>query len=593
MSGAGRSDAADVLEDLGFFVIDNLPPALIPKVAELGRGRERPRRYALVVDVALGRVPRRPRGRARRAARDGRRDPGPVPRRGRRRARPPVRGHPPPPPARATRDRVIEGIAARARAARGAEGRGRPRRRHVRPQRARAARPAARALRRAADVHERPADQHRVVRLQARPPARRRPRLRLPLPPEPALGRGAAPARRAPTPRCGGTCWSSTRRRRSSSELERLFALLLPAYVREGKSYLSIGVGCTGGRHRSVVIAEELGRAARAASASAPASTTGTSTVTDARRAAVRRSGRRRARRRARPRGRARARRAGTPGRSPRSSASPTTAARPAGSGATSACPRRATCASASSRWPATTPCGARRSSTASAAASSTGHALGNLVIVGLAETLGDFSRRARRGGPAARRGRAGCSRPRPTPVVLKADVEGEAGRGPGGGAEQRRAGSAGSSSSRATPPRPPDALAAIARADQVVLAPGSLYTSLLPVLCVPEPAGGARRGARAGSSRSATCGPQVPETEASTPPTTCGRSSSTAPGSTRFLYQTRRARSRPTRPRSGSLGVEPVGGRGGPDRRAGPRSGETGDGPAGSAVVRPAATSR
>jgi RNase adapter protein RapZ len=41
-------------------------------------------------------------------------------------------------------------------------------------------------------------------------------------------------------------------------ELERLFALLLPAYAREGKSYLSIGIGCTGGRHRSVVIATEL-----------------------------------------------------------------------------------------------------------------------------------------------------------------------------------------------------------------------------------------------------------------------------------------------------------------------------------------------
>jgi len=51
MSGAGRSAAADVLEDLGFFVIDNLPPALIPKVAELGRGREGTSRFALVVDT--------------------------------------------------------------------------------------------------------------------------------------------------------------------------------------------------------------------------------------------------------------------------------------------------------------------------------------------------------------------------------------------------------------------------------------------------------------------------------------------------------------------------------------------------------------
>lgn len=54
MSGAGRSEAADVLEDLGFFVIDNLPPALIGKVADLARGADRPTRYGLVVDVRAG-----------------------------------------------------------------------------------------------------------------------------------------------------------------------------------------------------------------------------------------------------------------------------------------------------------------------------------------------------------------------------------------------------------------------------------------------------------------------------------------------------------------------------------------------------------
>jgi UPF0042 nucleotide-binding protein len=46
-------------------------------------------------------------------------------------------------------------------------------------------------------------------------------------------------------------------------ELGRLLDLLLPGFVREGKSYLTIGIGCTGGHHRSVVIAEELGKQLR------------------------------------------------------------------------------------------------------------------------------------------------------------------------------------------------------------------------------------------------------------------------------------------------------------------------------------------
>jgi UPF0042 nucleotide-binding protein len=38
----------------------------------------------------------------------------------------------------------------------------------------------------------------------------------------------------------------------------------VPAFVREGKSYLRIAFGCTGGRHRSVVIGEELAGSLRA-----------------------------------------------------------------------------------------------------------------------------------------------------------------------------------------------------------------------------------------------------------------------------------------------------------------------------------------
>jgi UPF0042 nucleotide-binding protein len=44
-----------------------------------------------------------------------------------------------------------------------------------------------------------------------------------------------------------------------------LLVSLLPDFVREGKSYLTIGIGCTGGHHRSVAVAEEIGRRLRAA----------------------------------------------------------------------------------------------------------------------------------------------------------------------------------------------------------------------------------------------------------------------------------------------------------------------------------------
>jgi len=38
---------------------------------------------------------------------------------------------------------------------------------------------------------------------------------------------------------------------------------LLPGYQKEGRHYLTVGVGCTGGRHRSVVLAEEIGNVIR------------------------------------------------------------------------------------------------------------------------------------------------------------------------------------------------------------------------------------------------------------------------------------------------------------------------------------------
>jgi len=43
--------------------------------------------------------------------------------------------------------------------------------------------------------------------------------------------------------------------------LEKYLQYVLPYYVSEGKSYLTVAIGCTGGRHRSVMIAERLRKA--------------------------------------------------------------------------------------------------------------------------------------------------------------------------------------------------------------------------------------------------------------------------------------------------------------------------------------------
>ena len=45
--------------------------------------------------------------------------------------------------------------------------------------------------------------------------------------------------------------------------LVSLLETVLPHYAAEGKSYLTIAIGCTGGHHRSVAVAEEVGRRLR------------------------------------------------------------------------------------------------------------------------------------------------------------------------------------------------------------------------------------------------------------------------------------------------------------------------------------------
>lgn len=55
LSGAGRSSALKILEDLGFYCADNIPPALVPQFAELCLSRPvPPKNVAVVADMRLG-----------------------------------------------------------------------------------------------------------------------------------------------------------------------------------------------------------------------------------------------------------------------------------------------------------------------------------------------------------------------------------------------------------------------------------------------------------------------------------------------------------------------------------------------------------
>jgi uncharacterized cofD-like protein len=142
------------------------------------------------------------------------------------------------------------------------------------------------------------------------------------------------------------------------------------------------------------------------------------------------------------------------------------------------------------------------------------GHALGNLVLVGLSETLGSFSDAL----DEACRLLATEGRVLPAtlePVVLKAevtatDVADEVVEG-----QVAVANSRGIRRVELVPSdvaAPPEAVQAILAADQVVYAPGSLYTSVLPVLCVND----LRRAVaatRAQVVQVSNLRPQVPET--------------------------------------------------------------------------------
>jgi UPF0042 nucleotide-binding protein len=257
MSGAGRSSTADVLEDLGFFVIDNLPPALIPKVAELGRDREGSR-FALVVDTRAGEylpdlesalAELRETGARTRVLFLDASDEVLVRRFDATRRRHPV----------ADSNRVSEGIARERELLEEIKGQAdivvdtselnvhelRDRLREIMGEPADMPSGLQISVVSFGYKHGLPLDVDLVFDCRFLPNPHWIDSLR-PLP--------------GTDPKVRRYVMKQEETQAFLEELSNLFELLLPAYVREGKSYLSIGVGCTGGRHRSVVIAAEIGR---------------------------------------------------------------------------------------------------------------------------------------------------------------------------------------------------------------------------------------------------------------------------------------------------------------------------------------------
>jgi RNase adapter protein RapZ len=258
LSGAGRSSAADVFEDLGFFVIDNLPPALIPKVIELAQGRDEPRRFVLVVDVRSGAfmsdlegalAELRNQGVATRVVFLDATDAALV-----RRFEETRRRHP-----LADSDRVIDGINRERDLLGSLKGEAdlvvdttdlnvhelRDRLHELFAEGAPAAQSLQTSIVSFGYKHGIPGDVDLLFDCRFLPNPHWIDELR-PLPGTDERVRRYVMGQEEATA--------------FVDELERLFALLLPAFVNEGKAYLSIGIGCTGGRHRSVVLAAELAR---------------------------------------------------------------------------------------------------------------------------------------------------------------------------------------------------------------------------------------------------------------------------------------------------------------------------------------------
>lgn len=256
LAGSGKSQAIKALEDLGYFCVDNLPVELLPMLADLTlQAGNEIARAAVVVDIREGRMldefprvqeaPAETRAESRSHFSGG----------GRSVARASVQRDTTPASARA-RPIGPRGHPRGARHAGADPCHGRPRGRHVGDDRPRTAPcvhgrgfwPRARQSTHGHDPQ---------LRIQARDPGRFGSPVRRQVPAEPHF----VPTLRPQTGRDPDVVKYLDKSKSTHEFLSHtlnLLTFLVPQYVIEGKSYLTIGIGCTGGRHRSVAIAEAL-----------------------------------------------------------------------------------------------------------------------------------------------------------------------------------------------------------------------------------------------------------------------------------------------------------------------------------------------
>lgn len=256
MSGAGKSSAADVLEDIGYTVIDNLPPALLTRAVDYNAVAEEQKRLAVVVDVRGGGALPALREVIQELSQSGVRtamlfldaDDQAIMRRYEENRRPHPLGLPTVEESLAEERRMLDGLKEAADVVIDTTDL------NIHQLRNRItqdfsggamARPMRVSVGSFGFKHGSPRDADLVFDVRFLPNPHWVPELRDQRGTDPAVAKYVLETDDA---------------RDFVDKVDELVAFLIPRYEAEGKSYVSIGIGCTGGHHRSVAIAEELAR---------------------------------------------------------------------------------------------------------------------------------------------------------------------------------------------------------------------------------------------------------------------------------------------------------------------------------------------